>query len=184
MATINVERRSTIGLTILTVDSLILFMLFMSKFIFNDPVQWMDPHPTSIIWIWLSLRIIPLLVIKAISTSPSSSTINISISWAFPGRYLIIAWCIQILDFIVLAIYNFIIVYARDDPNYARDDSKTPMYLLPLFMFFWFFLLQFMALLGIATYKGCNKRSAEEPSNPDQLEPQIGANLDDSGFEQ
>ena len=123
MATINVERRSTIGLTILTVDSLILFMLFMSKFIFNDPVQWMDPHPTSIIWIWLSLRIIPLLVIKAISTSPSSSTINISISWAFPGRYLIIAWCIQILDFIVLAIYIFINVYARDDP-------KTPMYLL------------------------------------------------------
>ena len=174
MATINVERRSTIGLTILTVDSLILFMLFMSKFIFNDPVQWMDPHPTSIIWIWLSLRIIPLLVIKAISTSPSSSTINISISWAFPGRYLIIAWCIQILDFIVLAIYIFITVYARDDP-------KTPMYLFPLFVFF---LLQFMALLGIATYKGCNKRSAEEPTNPDQLEPQIGANLDDSGFEQ
>ena len=174
MATINVERRSTIGLTILTVDSLILFMLFMSKFIFNDPVQWMDPHPTSIIWIWLSLRIIPLLVIKAISTSPSSSTINISISWAFPGRYLIIAWCIQILDFIVLATYIFINVYARDDP-------KTPMYLFPLFMFI---LLQFMALLGIATYKGCNKRSAEEPSNPDQLEPQIGANLDDSGFEQ
>ena len=173
MATINVERRSTIGLTILTVDSLILFMLFMSKFIFNDPVQWMDPHPTSIIWIWLSLRIIPLLVIKAISTSPSSSTFNISISWAFPGRYLIIAWCIQILDFIVLAIYIFITVYARDDP-------KTPMYLFPLFVFF---LLQFMALLGIATYKGCNKRSAEESANPDQLEPQIGANLDDSGFE-
>ena len=172
MATINAKRRCTIGLTILTVDSLILFMVF----IFNwDPTgsNWMD-HPTGIIWIWLSLRIIPLLVIKAISTSPSSSTINISISWAFPGRYLIIAWCIQILDFIVLATYIFINVYARDDP-------KTPMYLFPLFMFI---LLQFMALLGIATYKGCNKRSAEESANPDQLEPQIGANLDDSGFEQ
>ena len=163
MATINVERRSTIGLTILTVDSLILFylMLNMSKFIMFN---WI--HPTGIIWIWLSLRIIPLLVIKAI---------NISISWAFPGRYLIIAWCIQILDFIVLATYTFITVYALDDP-------KTPMYLLPLFMIF---LLQFMALLGIATFKGCHKweRSAEEPTDPDHLEPQIGANLDDSGFE-
>ena len=47
-----------------------------------------------------------------------------------------------------------------------------------------FFLLQFIALLGIAILsQGCNKRSAEEPINPDQLEPQIGANLDDSGFE-
>ena len=169
MVTINVERRSTIGLTILTVDSFILLLIFiLSNFIFI----WI--HPTGIIWIWLSLRIIPLLVIKAISSI--CHEINISISWAFPGRYLIIAWCIQILDFIVLAIYIFITVYARDDP-------KTPMYLLPLFMFL---LLQFMALLGIATYKGCNKweRSAEEPTDPDHLEPQIGANLDDSGFEQ
>ena len=153
MVTINVERRSTIGLTILTVDSFILLLIFiLSNFIFI----WI--HPTGIIWIWLSLRIIPLLVIKAISSI--CHEINISISWVFPGRYLIIAWCIQILDFIVLAIYIFITVYARDDPNYARDDSKTPMYLLPLLMFF---LLQFIALLGIAILsQGCNKRSAEE----------------------
>ena len=171
MATINVERRSTIGLTILTVDSFILLLIYLlSNFIFI----WI--HPTGIIWIWFSLRIIPLLVIKAISSI--CHEINISISWAFPGRYLIIAWCIQILDFIVLATYTFITVYALDDP-------KTSMAIFPLPVFMFFFL-QFMALLGIATYKGCNKweRSAEEPTDPDHLEPQIGANLDDSGFEQ
>ena len=74
-----------------------------------------------------------------------------------------------------MAIYIFITVY-------ARDDWYLPMYLFPIFMFL---LLQFMALLGIAILsQGWYKRSAEEPINPDQLEPQIGANLDDSGFEQ
>ena len=172
MVTINVERPSTVGLTILALDSLIKFI-------------WTYINPACFIWIWLSLIIIPLLVIKAIS---SCHGINITIRWAFPGRYLIIAWCIQILDFIVLATYTFITVYALDDP-------KTSMAIFPLPVFMFFFL-QFMVLVGIATFKGCHKwekmewngtewiRRTEEPTDPDHLEPQIGANLDDSGFEQ